>query len=182
MRVLVQTRQWCCTARKEVCWSQTRHTSVDGRRGKYTAPAGYSMAQHSKTLRLSWLQHSTAQHALAAQTHIGWMQTCPRCSLSCGHYAGNDSIAVRHPPTCAVCADLCSSQLTTGKDLWGPNPNQISASSCSQASSVGLCLDPANALLCKCRSLVAAYDLTQDGISNVQVLRDGYTGWINAGR
>lgn len=32
------------------------------------------------------------------------------------------------------------------------------------------------------RSLVAAYDLLQDGMSNIQVLKDGYTGWTNAGR
>lgn len=32
------------------------------------------------------------------------------------------------------------------------------------------------------RSLVAAFDLTRNGLSNIQVLRDGYTGWTNSGR
>lgn len=29
---------------------------------------------------------------------------------------------------------------------------------------------------------MAAFDLTRNGLSNVQVLRDGYTGWTNSGR
>jgi hypothetical protein len=36
--------------------------------------------------------------------------------------------------------------------------------------------------VCGRRSLVAAFDLTQEGLTNVQVMKDGYTGWFNSGR
>jgi hypothetical protein len=32
------------------------------------------------------------------------------------------------------------------------------------------------------RSLVAAFDLAQEGITAVQVMKDGYTGWFSSGR